>query len=65
MKNLFSMHIHPNVWHWLGLSLEVVKDHFCFLFGFIIYFIHCHAPLFRNLSFYYKLAEVPGVARGI
>ena len=24
-KNLFRMHIHPNVW--LGLSLEVVKDH--------------------------------------
>jgi len=26
MKNLLRMHIHSNVW--LGLSLEVVKDHF-------------------------------------
>ena len=47
-----------------GLSLEVVKDHFlCFLFGVnLLLFI---APPFCKFSYYYKLAEVPGGARGI
>ena len=56
MKTLFRMHIHPNVW--LGLSLEIVKDHslFFFLFGFnLLYSSHCCC----------NLAEVPSVARGI
>jgi len=43
MKNLFRMHIHHNVW--LGLSLEVVKDHFLFFYLDLIYFIHCTAVL--------------------
>ena len=51
MKTLFRMHIHPNVW--LGLSLEIVKDHslFFFLFGF-------------NLLYSLHRRFVPGVSRG-
>ena len=44
-----------------GLSLE-----FVFLNLDFIFFIHSlHRRPFCNLSFYYKLAEVPGVACGI
>ena len=45
-----------------GLSLEVVKDPF---FKIRILFTLFIALPFCKLSFYYKLAEVPGVARGI
>ena len=45
-----------------GLSLEVVKDHF---FNLDLIFTLFIASPFCNLSFYYKLAEVPGVPRGI
>ena len=40
-----------------GLSFEVIKD--LLLFTLLI------APPFCNLSFYYNLDEVPGVAHGI
>ena len=50
MKNLFRMHIHPNVW--LCLSLEVVRDHLLFsLFGF-------------NKLFSLHRRFVPSVSRG-
>ena len=57
-----KIYLECTFWHdWLGLSLEVVKDQFfSFFYLDLIYFIYCTA-----VSFYYKLAEVPGVARGI
>ena len=77
MKNIFRMYIHPNR---MGDS-EVKqlflnakprrfkfggskRPIFFFLFGFFLLYPYI-APPFCNLSFYYKLAEVPGVARGI
>ena len=46
-----------------GLSLEVVKDHFYTFFK--LKFNLFIAPKFCNLSFYYKLDEVPDVTHGI
>ena len=43
-----------------GLSLEVVKEHFYFLF-----FIWIEFTVFIAPPFYDKLAEVPGIASGI
>ena len=45
-----------------GLSLS--KRPILFFFGFYLLYPYI-APLFCNLSFYYKQAEMPGVARGI
>ena len=78
MKNLFRMQIHPNQMGAIRASevkqlfvyakprrLEfwVSKRPFLFFYLDLIYFIHCTAVLWS--FFYYKLAEVPGVARGI
>ena len=67
MKNLFRMHIHPN--RMAAIRDSQVKQLFLnakprrlefFNFEFLI----IAAPS-CNLTFYYKLAEVPGVTRGI
>ena len=80
MKNLFRMHIHPNLVGAIRDSevkqLSLIakpqrlefggsKRPFFVFFLVWIQFTLFIAPPFSNLSFNYKLAEVPGVARGI
>ena len=80
MKNIFRINIHPNRMgdsdsevKQLFLNAKPrrfkfggskIPIFFFFLFGFFLLYPYI-APPFCNLSFYYKLAEVPGVARGI
>ena len=63
MKNLSRMHIHPDR---IGAIRDSeVKQLFLNAKPQRLEFGGSKRPFFCNFSFYYKLAEVPGVALGI